>query len=398
MRIALFSGNYNYLREGANQALNRLVRYSEAAGHTVRVYSPVTDTPAFEPAGTLIPVPSVTLPFRTEFRLALGLPRAIRRDLDAFRPAIIHVSTPDILDTRAQTYGLRHRIPVVASLHTRFETYLEHYGLGLARPLVEAHLKRFYRRSSHVLAPNRALAAQMMQWRGDDKVSIWSRGVDRDLFSPERRDVSWRRSLGIGDDEIVALFFGRLVLEKGVKAYCETVRLLESRGVAVRPLIVGAGPAGDILRTLPGAILTGHLDGVELARAVASADIMLNPSTTEAFGNVVLEAMASGLPIVTAHVGSTAGLIQDQLTGLLCPPDDVVAYAASMKTLVRAPPRRRTLGDAARRASLAFSWDMASQAVLDAYQTLYQAHGEAVLSGPRDNRVDAPGARASAHG
>jgi phosphatidylinositol alpha 1,6-mannosyltransferase len=122
LRVALFSGNYNYLREGANQALNRLVGYLESAGHCVRVYSPVTDTPAFPPQGTLVPVPSIALPVRTEFRLALGLPRSIRRDIEQFAPDLIHVSTPDILDTRAQTLAKRLKVPIVASMHTRFET------------------------------------------------------------------------------------------------------------------------------------------------------------------------------------------------------------------------------------------------------------------------------------
>ncbi|MGH2745648.1 MAG: glycosyltransferase, partial [Thermoleophilaceae bacterium] len=152
MRVALFSGNYNYLREGANQALNRLVRYlEERRGWEVRVYSPVTGTPAFAPAGTLVPVRSVTLPFRTEFQLALGMPRSIREDIARFSPDLVHVSTPDILDTRAQSWARRRNIPVVASFHTRFETYFEHYGLGWARPIAEAHLRRFYRRSDHVL-------------------------------------------------------------------------------------------------------------------------------------------------------------------------------------------------------------------------------------------------------
>ena len=124
MRIALFSGNYNYLREGANQALNILVRHlEEQAGCTVRVYSPVTDTPAFEPAGTLVPVPSITLPKRTEFRLALNLPREIREDVRRFQPDLIHVSTPDILGTRAQTFAKQLGVPIVASMHTRFATY-----------------------------------------------------------------------------------------------------------------------------------------------------------------------------------------------------------------------------------------------------------------------------------
>ena len=137
MRVALFSGNYNYVREGANQALNRMAAYAEDNGHEVRAYSPVTDTPAFEPQGELVPVPSIQLPVRCEFRLALGLPEAIRRDVRRFAPDVIHVSTPDILGTRAQTLAKRMGVPLIASLHTRFETYFEHYGLGWARPLAD---------------------------------------------------------------------------------------------------------------------------------------------------------------------------------------------------------------------------------------------------------------------
>src|SRR5215210_6369190 len=139
IRVALFSGNYNYLREGANQALNRLVDDLESGGDArFRIYSPVTDSPAFEPAGTLVAVPSIPLPVRSEFRLALGLPRAIRDDVRRFSPHLVHVSTPDILGTRAQTFAKQLGVPVVASMHTRFETYLDYYGLGRARPLMEA--------------------------------------------------------------------------------------------------------------------------------------------------------------------------------------------------------------------------------------------------------------------
>jgi len=99
------------------------------------------------------------------------------------------LSTPDILGTRAQTFAKRIGVPVVASLHTRFETYFEHYGLGWARPLAEAHLRRFYRRCDHVLAPTPAIVAELKRVRGDEAVSLWSRGVDRDLFSPARRDL-----------------------------------------------------------------------------------------------------------------------------------------------------------------------------------------------------------------
>jgi phosphatidylinositol alpha 1,6-mannosyltransferase len=371
MRIALFSGNYNYLKEGANQALNRLVQYlEEQAGHTVRVYSPVTDTPAFEHAGTLIPIASVRLPVRGEFQLALGLPRATRRDLDRFAPDLVHVSTPDILGTRAQTFAKRSGVPIVASLHTRFETYLDYYGLGWVRPPVEAHLRRFYRRSDHVLAPTPSLVAELKAMRGDDHASVWSRGIDRALFHPDRRDLGWRRARGIADEEVAILFFGRLVLEKGVATFVAVVDALQRAGVGVRPLIVGDGPSLARFDALSGVVVTGHLQGDALARAVASADMMLTPSVTETFGNVVLEAMASGLPVISADAASARALIDDGRTGFLSPPLDVARYAATIEALIASPDLRRRIGAAAAKASEAFSWDVASASVERVYRLL----------------------------
>jgi phosphatidylinositol alpha 1,6-mannosyltransferase len=375
MRIALFSGNYNYIREGANQALNRLARHAEDRGHQVRVYSPVTDTPAFEPEGTLVPVPSVALPMRTEFRLALTLPRAIRDDVRRFAPDLIHVSTPDVLDTRAQTFAKQLGVPIVASLHTRFETYFDYYGLGWARPLAEAHLRRFYRRSDHVLAPTPGMVAEMKRLRGDEQVSLWSRGVDRSLFDPARRDAAWRRSNGWTDDDVIVLFFGRLVLEKGVEEFVAIVQELRKRGVAVKPLVVGEGPARNVLTQLGDAVLTGHLDGPDLARAVASADILIHPSRTEAFGNVVLEAMASGLAIVSADTDSARGLIEPGRSGLLCPPGEIDPFVSEVSRLASEPERRRELGREARHASSALNWDEASQSVLQSYEKLLARRG-----------------------
>jgi glycosyltransferase involved in cell wall biosynthesis len=369
VRIALFSGNYNYLREGANQALNILVRHlEEKAGCTVRVYSPVTDTPAFKPAGTLIPVPSITLPKRTEFRLAMGLPQEIREDVQRFGPDIIHVSTPDILGTRAQTFAKQLGVPIVSSMHTRFETYLAYYGLEWAAPLLNAHLRRFYRRSDHVLAPTSALVGELKALRGDDHASVWSRGIDAKLFNPSKRDMAWRRAQGIADKEVIVLFFGRLVLEKGIDVFVSVVRRLEQRGVHVRPLVVGAGPAAALFDGLPATILTGHIAGEDLARAVASADVMLCSSTTETFGNVLVEAMASGLPVISADAQNARSILTQGLDGFICSPVDVDAYAKVLARLIADPVLRTTIGAAAQRTSLTYSWDAASRSVEEAYR------------------------------
>ncbi|HEX5237789.1 MAG TPA: glycosyltransferase family 1 protein [Sphingomicrobium sp.] len=365
LRVALFTGNYNYLREGANQALNRLVAHLGRRGHQVRVYSPVTDTPAFEPEGTLVPVPSITLPVRTEFQLAVGIPKSIQREIERFAPDVVHVATPDILGTRAQTLAKRLGVPIVASLHTRFEAYLEHYGLAWLRPVADAHLRRFYRRADCVLAPTSAIVEEMKQLRGNDHAFLWSRGVDRQLFNPSRRDSEWRRAQGWSDDDAVALFFGRLVVEKGTRLFAEVVAELQQSDKRVRALVVGAGPAEQQMRSIARATFTGHLEGAELARAVASANLMISPSTTETFGNVLLEGMASGLPVITADAPNTRSLFDDGRTGILCRGKD--DYIRAARRLLESPEERQRIGEAARQASEAYSWDSASQAAEEAY-------------------------------
>ena len=367
LRVALFSGNYNYLREGANQALNTLVGWLERRGHAVRVYSPVTATPAFEPTGTLIPVPSITLPVRTDFQLALGIPRSIRRDLERFAPDIVHVSTPDLLDLRAQAFAKARGIPIVASMHTRFEAYLAYYGLGWLRPLVEAHLHRFYRRADWVLAPTPALVDDVKRFRGDDRVSLFSRGVAHALFNPSRRDPAWRRAQGWADDDIVLMFFGRPVVEKGLEVFIAAVQQLQRERGNVRALVVGAGPHADRLRALDDVVLTGHLTGPDLARAVASADIMLHPSITETFGNVILEAMACGVPIVAADAPNARALIEAGHTGTLVPAADAAAYAAATGRLIDFPDKRRRMGAAASREAQTHTWEEVCAEVETAY-------------------------------
>lgn len=369
MKIALFSGNYNYVRDGANQALNRLVEHLDGVGAKVRVYSPVTRHPSFEPAGTLVPVRSIPLPGRGEYRVALGLPRSVKADLHHFQPDLIHVSAPDWLGTGAQRFARQLQIPIIASLHTRFETYLGFYGLTWLKKAVERRLQCFYSRSDIILLPTSALVHEFSKKYGQDRVRLWSRGVDRELFSPSRRNVEWRKQHQLIDGEIVLLFFGRLVLEKGVDLFIRTTAALLHAGLPVRPLIVGEGPARQLIEhQLKTAIFTGHLEGEELATAIASADILINPSVTEAFGNVVLEGMASGLPTVASRVASATNLIEDGVSGLLSEPDRVDNFVANTRRLVSEPKLRHALGAAARERSLVFDWEAASGAVEQAYE------------------------------
>jgi glycosyltransferase involved in cell wall biosynthesis len=372
-RVALFSGNYNCVADGANQALNRLVGYLLRQGFEVRVYSPVVAKPAFEPAGQLVGVASVPFPGRGEYRVALGMPKATRADIDAFAPDVVHVSAPDPLGRAAQRYAVERGIPLVASLHTRFETYWDYYGLGFIRGIIERYLQRFYRRCDLVLAPNRPMADLLVaDGVAPARIAIWSRGVDRAKFDPARKNQAWRAARGIAEDELAVLFFGRLVREKGIADFAAA--FARAALPKARALVVGEGPAhAEFARALPGAVFTGHLSGDALGEAVACADVLLNPSATEAFGNVNLEAMASGLAVISADAPSSQTLIDDGRTGLLVPVGDVAGYADALERLASDPDLRARLGHAAREESARFDWDGALADVAAAYARVVRA-------------------------
>ncbi len=371
LRIALFSGNYNYVRDGANQALNRLVGYLLAQGAQVRVYSPVVENPAFPATGDLVNVPSFAVPGRGEYRIPSGLPAHVRRDLESFAPNIVHVSSPDITAHRAVTWARAKGLPVLASVHTRFDTYPRYYNLAWVEPLLTAILRRFYRRCDGLVAPSESMAQVLREQRMNYDISLWSRGVDRTIFDASRRDMAWRRSLGIADDEVVVGLFSRLVMEKGLDVFSDAIDELVQKGVKHRVLIVGEGPArGWFEARLPQAVFAGFQSGPDLGRAVASMDVLFFPSITETFGNVTLEAMACSLPVVCAAATGSESLVADGQSGRLIPPGHIHAFAQAVRAYVEDADLRKAHGAAGEARSRDFSWDRINQAVADTYLRL----------------------------
>jgi len=373
LRVALISGNYNYVKDGANQALNRLVAYLERKGVTVRVYSPTSDTPAFEPSGTLVTVPSFRMPGRGEYLVGLGLTPALKRDLRDFAPDLVHLSAPDLLGHRAKKFAKTLGVPIVASVHTRFETYFKYYGIGWLTRVGERMLRSFYGDLAAIYAPSESMADLLRAQHMNDEVRIWSRGVDRALYKPSRRDTDWRRALGIADNEVVVGFVGRLVHEKGLDVVADTIAALEARGVAHRVVIVGEGPARDWLtENIPNAILTGHLVGEALARAYASMDMLFNPSTTETFGNVTLEAMASALPVVAAISTGSSSLVDDGVSGRLVAPGSIAGFADALAYYAADALARAEAGGRGLAASGRYDWDEINGAMLEHYRSVLE--------------------------
>jgi len=379
LRVALFTGNYNYVRDGANQALNRLVGYLLRQGAAVRIYSPVVEHPAFPPTGDLVGVPALPVPGRAEYRFPLGIPPSIRRDISRFNPNILHVASPEILGHRAISLARNRNLPVVASVHTRFETYFRYYGLAFLEPLVEAILRRFYRRCDAIFAPSESMAQLLRNQRMSYDVGIWSRGIDREIFRPDRRDLSWRQSIGIADDDVVIGFVGRLVMEKGLDIFADTIDQLERRQVKHKVLIVGEGPARDWFeKRLPKGIFAGFQKGEELGRAVASMDILFNPSVTETFGNVTLEAMAAGRPVVAARATGSESLVEDGVTGRLIQPGRTKAFATALQGYCENGDLRATVGHAGLAASEPYGWDQVNQVLVDSYLRVVRQHDAGV--------------------
>jgi len=368
LRIALFSGNYNYVRDGANQALNRLVGFLLRQRAKVRVYSPTVEEPAFEAVGDLVSVPAAAIPGRPEYRLPLRLPLSVRRDLAAFAPNVIHVASPDIVSHRAISWARARGIPVVASVHTRFETYLGYYHLTFLEPTVRAILRRFYRRCDALVAPAESTAAILRAQRMNRDISIWTRGIDRAQFNPERRSKAFRAAHGTGADEVVVAFLGRLVLEKGLDVFSDAVIAAREKGARIKVLVIGEGPARAWFASrLPDAIFTGELTGAELATALASADVFLNPSVTESFGNVTLEAMACALPVVAAAASGATNLVQDGRTGTLVTPAAIDEFADALCVYAASPELRATHGAAGLAFAQTMDWDEINRAVLRTY-------------------------------
>ena len=378
LRIALFSGNYNYVRDGANQALNRLVEYLLRQGAQVRIYAPTVAQPAFPPTGDLVSVPSVAIPNRKEYRMSLGLSPAVRRDLKAFAPNVVHVSAPDPSGHRAVSWARSRGIPVLASVHTRFETYFRYYNMAWIEPLIEAIMRRFYRRCDALVVPSESFAQVLREQRMNYDIDIWSRGVDRPIFNPARRSLEWRRSLGIADDMFVVGFLSRLVMEKGLDVIADTLDELKRRDVRFKALIVGDGPARSWFETrLPEAHFTGHQTGEDLGRAVASMDVMFFPSETEAFGNVTLEAMACGVPVVAAQATGSASLVLDNISGKLIPPGAIRQFADALQAYAGDHELRTRHGAAGDRHAADFGWDRINQTVADTYLRLIRQQASA---------------------
>ena len=373
LRVALFTGNYNHIRDGVALTLNRLVHHLEQESIAVKIFAPSSQQPAIVPhAGELIVTPSISMPVpgRKEYRVATHFARKDRRELAAFNPDLIHIATPDGLGIGALKWAKKHKVPVVSSYHTHFLSYVDYYKLflGPVKWPFKKMMQWFYPQCERTYVPTQSMIDELAREQIHGHMKIWARGIDTDSFNPKKRDEEWRRSVGIADDELVVSFVSRLVWEKELRTYIESVRSLQKEFPKVRAMVVGDGPAmKEAQKLLPNGIFTGFCSGDDLARAYASSDIFLFPSFTETFGNVTLEAMSSGLPCLVADAIGSRSLVIDGQNGFLAKAGDLSDFITKLRILIEDASLREQMAQQSRVLAMNYQWSFINHALVEDY-------------------------------
>jgi glycosyltransferase involved in cell wall biosynthesis len=356
MRIAIYTGMFKQDQDGATKTIYRLVDALLRAGNEVAVFG-FSITPQRRPGLHLITLPSMPFPLYRDYRLALATPR-ILRILDGYGPDLIQVTVPDLAGVELAVYARRKRIPVVATYHTVFPEYFKYYHLGSLAPLGWRLARSFYSRMNTVYAPTE-IAAREFRRRGLDNIKIWSRGIDLGQYRPGFRQKSYRDALAGGRPTVI-LYAGRFVPYKDIGVLADVYDSFHGDAERrARFVLAGSGPEEEALRRrMPEAVFAGYLHGDALARIYANSDLLLFPSPTESFGNVVLEALASGTPAVVADRGGCQEIIAQSEAGLIARSGDARDFYRKCLMLIE----DRSLYDRMRRRGLEYaqgrSWDV----------------------------------------
>ncbi len=368
MRLTLVTETFAPQVNGVSRTLGQLVNHLERAGDTVQVIHPRYHTPPAGPDHHL--VDSWVLPFYREVSVPLPPFGTVHRAIDAFRPDLVHVATEATLGLSALRHALRRKVPVVSSFHTNFDQYCDHYRLGWARGAAWRYLRWFHNRTRETYVPSRATIADL-EARGFERLILWPRGVDGTLFRPDRPGrAAVREALGFGPDEVVIGHVSRLAPEKNVAYLAEALRAVGEARPHVRFLFVGDGPSRAELEAQmgPNARFVGYKGGDDLADHYAAANLFAFASVTETFGNVVLEALASGLPVVALRAGGVGEIGRSGETGILIEPSSPPTQMTNaLLGLVDSPTLRREMAESARAYALGQTWSAIMGRLRDRY-------------------------------
>jgi glycosyltransferase involved in cell wall biosynthesis len=364
VKLALVTETYPPEVNGVAMTLNRLVAGLAARGHEVEVVRPRQDGEEKIPgrerrAGRITEwlTPGLPIPFYHTLKMGLPVWGALRRRWVAAPPDLVHVATEGPLGLAALRAARRLGLPVTSSFHTNFQHYGRHYGLNKLRDAITAYLRWFHNRTACTMVPTDEVRAQLAA-HDFTRLVVIARGVDTDLFSPVNRRDQLRACWGAAPGDPVFVYVGRLAAEKNLGLVVETFLLMQKIEPRARCVLVGDGPERMALeKKFPQFYFAGMQRGPELAAHYASADVFVFPSTTETFGNVVTEAMASGLVVLAFDYAAARQHIRTGVSGATVPLGDSDVFLAAAVNLLAHRGSWPALRAAARAAALDITWD-----------------------------------------
>ena len=374
MHIAYVTETYPPELNGVALTVARMVRGLRARGHSIQLIRP---RQAGEPERASVDewrMPGVPIPMYRDLRIGMPVVGRLNERWSQLRPDIVHIATEGPLGWAAMRAARLLGIPVTSDFRTNFDDYSAHYGFGWASGLVRSYLRYFHNSTDRTLVPTPATRAAL-SGKGYERLEVLGRGVDCQHFSPAQRSETLRASWGATPGAPVLLYVGRLASEKNVPLAFRAFEAVRARVPNARLVVVGDGPLRARLQQhFPDALFVGQHSGTSLAQHYASADIFLFPSTTETFGNVTLEALASALLVVAFRSGAAAVHIEDCVSGVLVQSGDDQGFIAGACALAQ---QFRSLGpmrQSARDAALQATWDV----VLSRFETFLADAADAV--------------------
>ena len=384
MNVAIFTDNDFDKINGVTTTLTAALRHAPPSLR-LRVYTAATlavETPEY----LAVRSPGMPIPFYGDMRMYLPRLFEFVDHARADRIDVIHLTTPGPIGLAALFVAWRLRVPIVGSFHTDLAAYMTTLsgsaGLG---SLMREYMRWAYGKCVTILAPSAHTQRLLIDARIDPaKVELWVRGVDTSLFSPARRSQPLRNSWHVSDRRPALLYVGRVSREKHLLALPAIDERLHARGIEHRFVIAGGGPLlAELKARMPDAVFTGPLSRDAVAEVFASSDLFVFPSRTDTAGNVVLEAQASGLPVVISGTGGPRENMIAGRTGTVCHGDDADDWARAIAAVLSDRPRHIEIGAAAREYALTRTWEVAME-------PLYRAYLEAPMRGASAMRPPSP--------
>lgn len=367
-------------------------------GNSEQQYQRYRHLPNKHPNRTLIfldnsiPIPFLHDPNNPEdsYHIGFSLSNDVRKQIDDFGPTIVHIAVPDVTCLHLIQYARTLQLPLMGTYHSNIPDYFSHYpGIGWLKYVVAAYVRHQYNFLQALYVPTPFIRRHLTvedHYRFDKvtNLNVWGRGVDLERFHPSHRCEDFRARFGFTPDDVVVTWVGRLVPEKRTDIFAHVIRRLAEEGIPFKALVVGAGPNEAEMKSLPNTSFAGWISGDELAVAYASSDIFLFPSAVETFGNVTLEAAASGLPLVVDS-GCSGHLVQHGLNGFVCNDGDLESYYNGTLCLVLDDLRRKSMSKEGRKFSLRFENRTVCRRMIDNYSSVTDEFYR-VYNGNHDNR------------